>query len=366
MENPWTKLPSAPAFVLASDQHLINIHNGRAVENYKIVTEMYPEPYVGNPEADIVILNLNPGFDGENDLRQHQKNLPFIDLLKSNLNHTHLDYPFFYLDPTVSDTPGYRWWNKRLKTLLKSVGSKKLANSLLCLEFFPYHSSKFNFNQVLESQQYTFELLRKAIGRGATIICFRALSKWLQAVPELAIYDNLYKLNSSQSVYLTYNNCPQGYNIILEQFGIQPQQETNKEKKTYLKPLQPSPIAGVPQIEAPISVSTKQMTNMDLRSGIIEAVRVEIKAKGLQEHIKTPETRIYKAKFDAHIGLTDFGKSKFKPKAKTPSKQLIHKDLNKLQINGEICPSKYVDLLPYYKAYAVAKFHEFLLEMNHH
>jgi hypothetical protein len=215
MQNPWKKLPENPPFILDIDKNIIDKHNKKSKSKYQIVDHMYPEPYLGRHSADIVLLNLNPGFGGEEDLKNHKMNKPFIELLKKNLVQEELEYPFIFLDPTISDTSGYKWWNTRLRTLIEKVGRKKLAKSLLCLEFFPYHSKKYNFKELVNSQRYSFYLLEEAIKRDAFIISFRSFSKWSSAVPELQDYKHLYHLNSPQNVYFTKNNCPEGYDATL-------------------------------------------------------------------------------------------------------------------------------------------------------
>lgn len=214
MQNPWEKLPSKKPFILESDKKLIDFHNQKSKSIHKVITEMYPEPFFGNIDAEILILNLNPGFGGQADIEQHETNEYFITLLTKNLLHEKIEYPFLFLDPKISNTPGYGWWNKRLRTLIEDVGREKLAKSLLCLELFPYHSSKYKFKGKVASQEYNFFLLRKAMERNAIVVSFRGYEKWTSHVPELSNYQNLYRLNSPQAVYLTQNNCPEGYPII--------------------------------------------------------------------------------------------------------------------------------------------------------
>lgn len=62
MENPWRKLPEAAPFVLVCDQQRICDFNAIAKKEHKIHVEVLPEPYTGNPEAPVLLLNLNPGF----------------------------------------------------------------------------------------------------------------------------------------------------------------------------------------------------------------------------------------------------------------------------------------------------------------
>ena len=94
---------------LERDKNIIDKHNQNAKDDFQVVADMYPEPFLARHDADIVILNLNPGFGGEEDLKNHKENIFFIELQKKNLMQDELEYPFIFLDPNISETPGYQW-----------------------------------------------------------------------------------------------------------------------------------------------------------------------------------------------------------------------------------------------------------------
>uniref|UniRef100_E6PIT0 Uncharacterized protein n=1 Tax=mine drainage metagenome TaxID=410659 RepID=E6PIT0_9ZZZZ len=90
---------------------------------------------------------------------------------------------------------------------------------MLCLEYFGYHSRSFDRTiPRVPTQKYSFELLRQAIRRDATIIVMRSRDLWFAAVPEL-IDANAFTLNSWQSVYITEANCPKGYADIVRRLS---------------------------------------------------------------------------------------------------------------------------------------------------
>lgn len=62
MDNPWLNLPDCAPFVLDYDKYSILNFNATAREEYRIHLEELPEPYTDRPTANIVLLNLNPGF----------------------------------------------------------------------------------------------------------------------------------------------------------------------------------------------------------------------------------------------------------------------------------------------------------------
>lgn len=210
MNNPWENLNEAPPFVLESDKQIIEAHNNNPKTNddHIIQTELYPEPFLGNPNADVVLLNLNPGFSHD-DCRFHKSNEYFIQQARKNLLHKS-DYGFYLLDEGINEAPGYKWWNSRLKTLIDECGREKVAQNLLCVELFPYHSKRFKRIAPLLSQEYSFYLVKKAIKKKEIIIIImRGKKLWIEYVPEIE-HIPYYSLNSPQNVYVTKGNFPEG------------------------------------------------------------------------------------------------------------------------------------------------------------
>lgn len=204
--NPWEEVRAEPPYVLACDWEGIREYNeNHPDERYRLQLDVLPEPFIGANTAPVVLLNLNPGF-GEGDPEDHQR-AEFQALLRNNYKHSDSEYPFYSLDPHF-ENGGRRWWEKKLKPLLNICGREQVSRSLLCIEFFPYHSRRFrNGSLRVESQQYGFHLARLAIRRGATIILMRGRSLWLNEIPELANYSRIFALNSTQNVVVSSNNC---------------------------------------------------------------------------------------------------------------------------------------------------------------
>ena len=73
MENPWTHLPDSPPFVLEEDCEAVEHFNVKPDARTQIHTEILPEPFLGRPDAPVVVLSLNPGFH-EYDLYWHRNN----------------------------------------------------------------------------------------------------------------------------------------------------------------------------------------------------------------------------------------------------------------------------------------------------
>ena len=167
--------------------------------------ELLPEPFPGRPEAPVILLNLNPGFNVE-DIEVHQ-NRAFAEAARRTMLHDIQPYPVYLLDPRFRDASGARWWRTYLAQLLELYGGHRIANTVACVVYFPYHSEQFNFPTLLPSQRYSIELVRVAMTRAAVIAVLRAWSWWRDVLPELATYPHAFRLRNSQRVWVTEGNC---------------------------------------------------------------------------------------------------------------------------------------------------------------
>ena len=226
MDNPWLDLPETEPFVLECDRQNVESFNLTAKENHHIHTEVWAEPYTGNPEAEIVLLNLNPGYyKGQMDFLPGNPN--FLPANRANLRHEKREYPFYLLDPRLEDSPGYWWWTRKLRPLidlfpresdghLSFEGLRRVANEVFVVEFFPYHTRNYSDKMCVPSQKYSLYLVREALKRNALIIQMRSQKIWQQAIPELGkpSDDNnsrYFILNNPQNPTISPNNCPDGF-----------------------------------------------------------------------------------------------------------------------------------------------------------
>jgi hypothetical protein len=135
MENPWKSLPTQAPYLLPSDAQAIISFNSSADEIHRIRHELLPEPYLGRINAEIVLLNKNPGFSTEDHLLYEQEYA--VRIWEKNILHRRLAYPFFLLDPQFENCKGAQWWQKRLRKLFEVAERKIIANEILCIEYFP-------------------------------------------------------------------------------------------------------------------------------------------------------------------------------------------------------------------------------------
>jgi len=212
--NPWLELPTSAPYVLPEDGAAIEAFNRTAQTATRYDLTLLPEPFLGRTDAPVVVLCLNPGWSPDGPIGHKEPN--FIRRSRENLLHAESAYPFHLLDPALHP-PGHRWWGNKLRRPIEEVGLETVANKVLCVEYFPYHSDQFSGRTPsVPSQEYGFALVRDAIARDAVIVVMRSLTRWLAAVPELASYSRRYGLRSVQNVTISPKNCPDGYAAVID------------------------------------------------------------------------------------------------------------------------------------------------------
>ena len=180
MENPWNHLSETPPYVLPSDIEQVTAFNGRPrlPENKRLQLHVLPEPYIGRVDAPIVFLKLNPGYSPE-DIRFTNDEYG-RQVWRQNILHQSLDFPFYVLDPALEWAANAQWWRGRLRTILDRFDERLVANTVLCIEAFPYHSAERpGFPGILPSQRYSFSLVRQAIERNALILMANTVGWWM-------------------------------------------------------------------------------------------------------------------------------------------------------------------------------------------
>ena len=211
--NPWLALPEVAPFALATDLESVLEFNRSATQDSMIHLELPPEPFIGNLQAPVVLLGLNPGFS-PSDLQTHQDDR-FIEVSRRNLRNENPQYPFFFLNPNIN-APGRVWWEQKLARLISIKGREAVSKKVLCVEYFPYHSRRFAHAKLrVSSQDFSLELVRQAMNREALIIVLRSAKLWFSALLELSVYERIYHVKNPQNVIITPINLPDGYEKLL-------------------------------------------------------------------------------------------------------------------------------------------------------
>ncbi|HRO45950.1 hypothetical protein [Agriterribacter sp.] len=213
MQNPWRKLRKEGPYILEEDMDAVLRYNQKAKDNYKLMDELMPVPFVGNVlDSEIIILMLNPRYRSENKIKENEN---YKEKLIKVFNHEPVEYPFFFLDPNV--VIGKKYWSSKLKGLKKIYKSEEqVSKNVSTIQLQPYHSTQFKLLKDIPSQKYNAYLVRKAIERKAFIIIARGKKHWLQLVPELESY-NYFTLNSWRSPSISEKNCPKLFEVLKAQ-----------------------------------------------------------------------------------------------------------------------------------------------------
>ena len=207
-ENPWLGLPTKPPFVLPDDEAAVNKFNAkpRRKPKHVLLFDILPEAFVGARDAPVVLLSNNPGY-GEK--ASAKWDVDFQARMRANLLHEKLKYPFVHLDtefPVMNE-----WWVRKLKYLRRIFTPVVIARSLLNVPYFPYPSNRFAHRRLeVPSQEYTFDLVREAMNRGAVIVYMRRDDIWKAKIRELEGYGFAFNVNNTQTPTLNPGNLPTG------------------------------------------------------------------------------------------------------------------------------------------------------------
>jgi hypothetical protein len=208
-DNPWRDLPKKPPFVLDEDYTVLHSFSILARGHFgsKCHTDLIPEPFIGRPDAPILLLGNNPGV--KNDAAKEWKLKPeFQSRMRANLAHKlSVDFPFLLLDPDLEVSPPAQWWFRKLKHLLDECGRSLVARSIFAVDYFPYVSRRYrHYKFPLPSQQYSFGLVGKAVARGAVIVLTRGIRRWEATVPELRKYSRCFRVKEVQRAPISPGN----------------------------------------------------------------------------------------------------------------------------------------------------------------
>lgn len=126
--------------------------------------------------------------------------------MRKNLRHTLAKRPFVYLHPDITKF-GLKWWRNKLRRLTDECGEAAVARSVLNVAYFPYASELFKHGKLaLDSQQYSFQMVRAAMERNAVIVLLRKCKWWFEAINGLEEYAKLYRVKNTQSPTISPNN----------------------------------------------------------------------------------------------------------------------------------------------------------------
>ena len=196
MRNPWDSLPRRAPYLLRLDAPYIRVHNQQKDlnEGHRIVLDEPPEPFLGPIDAPIVVLQLNPGVALGLKPRERHAVLTGLSDPQSITSHALIEYR-------------NTWWGRLIKSHTRDTPLGRIATRIQSIEYFPYRSTSFGFGHLrVPSQEFGFQLARKALQRRAEIVITRGARFWYGAVPELFENRQVHVVKNLRSASLSEAN----------------------------------------------------------------------------------------------------------------------------------------------------------------
>lgn len=210
MENPWFNFnppEGGSRFHDLDKAHAIAFNKGMSRQEYKLAEHLEPFPYLGNPDAKVVVLLANPFATEEESLPSFRIDSEQEKQLRRNLVHLDLDSSQSkFHSPAVSLIESI-WHKPRIKELVSATSLDQVAQGIFFVNYHAYNSKSWQpIPFTFETQRYSFNLVNKAIERNSLIIMSRNKLGWFTAVPDLFDYNNKVMMKSSRGVYLSEGN----------------------------------------------------------------------------------------------------------------------------------------------------------------
>ena len=221
--NPWKELKEPDYYFQEDKEQIDEFNKTLGPHPYFIDMNLLPEPWIGNKEANVILLFTNPGLKGnEADNYQNKEyGKEFKEALCKNLIHGNKEYPYYYLNPKFKKTDGAVWLKQRLTDLVAELYNldkdrvweqlsdedlQLLSQKLFTLQLHPYHSAAYKkLKKQFKSHSYTMQLLDNAVEKAkqgkAIIICVRSYKEWNSCYKE-------YKKINSKVDYLRKESEP--------------------------------------------------------------------------------------------------------------------------------------------------------------
>ena len=208
-KNPWTNIcwyktiADCDKPIIA--RYLVGIGKGK--QSTQIHNEMLPEPFIGDLDASVYLLNGNPGVTPV-DLSLTNNTL-FEKQIQDNLCQRTKPIRFMWIAPKISPIisgcrhSGYDWWEDKLSDVLALKPDPKICN----IEYFPYHSYQMpSMKSSLPSNDFVDWYIIDAVKKDKWIIVLRCKDKWLNRIPALNGYPKLLFCINPRNVRISPQN----------------------------------------------------------------------------------------------------------------------------------------------------------------
>ena len=223
-KNPWKGIDMSRnedgEWILPGDKDFVDamqksINESKKSDEWKnnncLHLELFPEPFLGHPDAPIYLLGGNPGYSGEDE--DWLDNDEYLDILKKSIVHEYKtsDTSFGFFDESIDTSEAAKWWNTHV--------NEKIRDKIFNIEFFAYHSKQAeglkkyfdtidskNPQPTCASNEYADSLIYKAMDQNKILIITRFRKYWFERIQGLEGYRKLYVLLNHQSALVKPGN----------------------------------------------------------------------------------------------------------------------------------------------------------------
>jgi hypothetical protein len=215
-KNPWVGFKFSDSMLHPDDADSVEFHNRSSKSDYQFLLHLAPEPWIGNLHGNLLVLYSNPGATQDNLNKVFQpKHHEVMEKSISNLNQEITSFPHFHFDPELKDTEGGKWFRSKYRWLIEETSDRAVSENLITCELAPYHSVKWKVpRRKLPTQEFTYEIIRNAMSRGAVILLARTPKIWLENLPELENYPKVFRPNSINAS-ISPKNYPGNFDKII-------------------------------------------------------------------------------------------------------------------------------------------------------
>jgi len=216
LENPWQSFSPSLGDRKVHQSDLpyflgfnkgMGARKGEEKKQFLLAEHLEPHPYLGNPNADVLVLMANPGVNDKEKNPKFKMNPQKLEQNRQNLRHENLDS--FKSRIHSPDNPDLEseWFKPRVRELVQATSVDRVTNGIFLVNFHAYHSRSWHpIPFTFPTQHYSFKLVSEAVSRNALIIMSRNMLGWFTAIPNLFDHRNRIEFFSSRSVYLSEGN----------------------------------------------------------------------------------------------------------------------------------------------------------------
>jgi len=216
IKNPWQTFSPTVDEIKVHDSDLpyflgfnkgMGARKGNDKKQYLLAEHLEPHPYLGNPQAEVLVLMANPGVNDKEKNPKFRMNPQKLEQNRQNLRHENLDSFKSRIHSPDNPKLESEWFKPRVRELVQATSVDRVTKGIFLVNFHAYHSRSWHpIPFTFPTQHYSFHLVSEAVSRDALIIMSRNMLGWFTAIPNLFDHRNRIEFESTRSVYLSEGN----------------------------------------------------------------------------------------------------------------------------------------------------------------